>query len=308
MRGFVTKIGNLVTKIESWYAFASILASTGLFAWIGQQWKWLADQGWPAVLFVSFAIGSLAVAALSAAYLAIGGLRMKPPAPQANSSLAEMVSAIQAPRDQQIANLESHNRELQHERDALKQWLSDIEAGGEALVSDVHVRRADDVTSRYWVSFRIAKSQRRMFVLLDLQVSHWKGDKQRSVSWSKRTRHLLKVIEPAIKGQTQSIQIVGEHPQLFEERYPCWLVDTSAIDEGRLAPPPTYTKAAIVFVADEIEQEYKMLVLPRLPGEALSIIDERHFGSTSFWGDNAPHLNLRLTRGLREMTTPEARA
>jgi len=218
------------------------------------------------------------------------------------------LSAVQRPLEAQLADLESHNAELQEQRDELRRRVDDLEAGGEALVTEIKIERSDDITSRYWLTFRVARTRPRMYVCLDLQVSVWEGESQRRLRWSGKTRHALRTIEPAIQGQTQFIQLVDEGQSMFESNAPVWKVASGAV-EGlpHLATPLNYQKAAIVFVADEVEQEFRMVGLPREPGEALAIIDENHLNGANFWGEAAPKLTMRLTRGLREMTTPEAR-
>ncbi|NDW04101.1 hypothetical protein [Jiella pacifica] len=220
---------------------------------------------------------------------------------------AGLLSILQRPPNEQIADLESHNRDLQAERNSLRVRLQNLLAGGTAIATEIEIKRSNDVTGRYWLSFRIARTQPVVYVCLDLQIGIWDGSEQKRFRWGKRTRHIIKNISPAVVGRTQSILIVDDQlVSPFEKNAPHWNVGQTT-ETGFIDAPPSFQKAAIVFVADEVEQEYKMLVMPREYGKAISIIDERFFARDNFWGQHVPNVDLRLTRGLRELTTPEAR-
>jgi hypothetical protein len=71
----ISIMGNFLTKIESWWALAGMIAGTGALAWLGQSWELLSQQGWPAILIVALIGSSLVVIALSLAYLAFSRYR-----------------------------------------------------------------------------------------------------------------------------------------------------------------------------------------------------------------------------------------
>ncbi|CFX06788.1 protein of unknown function [Candidatus Filomicrobium marinum] len=75
LRGAFSQIGNLASKVESWWALGLLVMSTGGFAWLGNQWGALASQGWAAVLLVALVSSAILILAGSIAFLAFCRLR-----------------------------------------------------------------------------------------------------------------------------------------------------------------------------------------------------------------------------------------
>jgi hypothetical protein len=164
-----------------------------------------------------------------------------------------------------------------------------------SLVSGIRLSRAEDVTSRWFLSFQAGRPIGRLTVGLELQFYTVRPRK-----WGGRTKHVVLSRDGVIEGQTFSLQVVDDRPCVGEGRAPHWNIGASPDGSDYVQGVPSHVRGQFEFIGDGSKQTFKFIGFPRNMDEAIFLLGEDVFDPEGFWSKDEQPLDLRLTRGARK--------
>lgn len=166
------------------------------------------------------------------------------------------------------------------------------------IVRNIKLSRAQDVTSRWWVSFAMNDECARLQICLDLQYYSVSGERDHP-RWGGVTRHVVESRENLARSQTLSVQFVRDAVGYFGNA-PHWEIPGPREQPNNYVPAMAgFVRGAITFIAGDREQQHRFIVLPWEPDQALVIIGEEMLCGENFWSDDYRPMNLHDARGIR---------